>query len=320
MKKADLFTLASEARREAYVTAVMAPSTGMPVAGLLGGQIPREVFYAMGILPITVASTDGHAMEFSLRKDFCDLLVATEGYALSEKCPLLFASQSLIADDFCSRRCQWLQGLSASKPSFIYHSALRSAQGEDGSNHLLQLIEFLETTYHRSFQEEELKKVIQVRQNLREKREKLFEQSQGVITGQELKTLFFGLEYQLTLESADQYLDACLDVFENQTVKGSFNKETELLGVFDLGLIAQDPIFYPKGWPAWRCSCEGDPWVKVTEPTLKGLSQAYGERSQTFLKPEITMGNCSKFSAPLKVVYGPEPKLQRNDEEGIASL
>lgn len=291
----DFLKAVKEARRNAYVTAVMALGQGDALCGVMGRIVPREIFYGLGIQPLSVASTDGYTMEYATKDPQCPLLKATLGYAESGKCPLLYSVGALVLAGDCPKRIafgEWLD-----KPTFIYQPG-----------QALELIAWLEERFSVSFREDRYQEAVRVRQSLADKRETLSQllREKGQ-AGFVLKEILFGLEYQFGLDVQAAYLDEAL-VLARELVpeKGNLPGE-DLVATFDFGLVAEAQGNYPKAyWPALDMACDGEAWPKFTGTRLSDLEAAY----QVKLQPQAVFKDCCLYEGGLVLDYEPALKLR----------
>lgn len=94
-----------DARRNAYVSALIAGETGRTVVGHLG-WIPTAELWAVGAWPIPIVSQDDTTLSYTkeVSEPICPPLRATIGYAMKDKCPLIHASQTVVINTLCPQR------------------------------------------------------------------------------------------------------------------------------------------------------------------------------------------------------------------------
>lgn len=91
-------------RNNAFVTALALSGEGRHIAGIYGVDVPREILWAMDIVPINVFGIDGsniEAAEKFMDKKSCSLLKASYGYVITDRCPFSHFADVIIGTDYC---------------------------------------------------------------------------------------------------------------------------------------------------------------------------------------------------------------------------
>ncbi|PKK40131.1 hypothetical protein ABB02_00637 [Clostridiaceae bacterium JG1575] len=301
---------AKEARRKAYVTSVVALMQGQPIAGVMGKRIPRELFYAMGIIPLTVAATDGYAMAHALKKSAaqCDLMRATEGYLRSDQCPLLHSSASLITDDLCPGRSRWLKELSHLRPIFEVKKQSASAQERPYED----LIEFLQEGYGVHYDDQKLRAFLTEYNEACEDHQALLQQMHlRACTYQQMHLVQFGLEYQLTFAAKKQWIQRALEEIQLLPLRPVKKSHQAVNATFDFGCPQASEAFYRKIIPNQEAmflppdpACDGETWQKVGSLDLGGLQQKYRGNRGSFSAWEMPIfDGCPIYSGEGVLCY-----------------
>lgn len=118
----DLLDEYRDARRNAFVTALMINSSGKYIAGIFGVNIPREILWALDIVPINIYSIDDSniaAAEKLIDSENCSVIKASYGYYITDKCPLTHFSDIIIGTDLCHKKLSMIQKLGDKKKIYI---------------------------------------------------------------------------------------------------------------------------------------------------------------------------------------------------------
>ncbi|MDF2678380.1 MAG: putative R-2-hydroxyglutaryl-CoA dehydratase subunit [Bacillota bacterium] len=146
-------------RRNGFVSALMLHSEGKKIAGIYGVNIPREILWALDIIPINVYSIDETNIEEAdkyLNKHFCSLIKASYGYAIMDKCPFLHFSDIIIGNNMCSKKIDMFSKLNFKKVYIMNeHNDINSL-----INEFKQLISFLENEFSIKLDERKLVSII----------------------------------------------------------------------------------------------------------------------------------------------------------------
>ena len=97
----------AELRHNAFVSVLELGSEGKHVAGIYGVNVPREILWAMDIVPINVFGIDGsniEAAEKIMSKKSCSLLKASYGYIITDKCPFSHFAHIMVGTDYCGKK------------------------------------------------------------------------------------------------------------------------------------------------------------------------------------------------------------------------
>lgn len=117
-------------RHKAFVTAFEMKSEGKDIAGIYGKNIPREIFWALGIIPINIFGIDGSnidAAEKLIDKKSCSLLKASYGYVIADRCPFSHFADILIGTNYCFDKECMINKLGNIKEGYIINEHKNSA-------------------------------------------------------------------------------------------------------------------------------------------------------------------------------------------------
>lgn len=150
-----------EMRQMAFVSAYELNGSGKHIAGIYGANVPREIFWAMDIIPVDVFGIDGsnikEAEKYMDEKD-CSLVKASFGYVITDRCPFSHFASVMAGTDFCTHKESMIHGLEGIKDTYILkecRNAVKLVQECKG------LIEFLERKFRVEFDEKRLADVVE---------------------------------------------------------------------------------------------------------------------------------------------------------------
>jgi len=200
-----------DARRNAFVTALTLNSSGRKIAGIFGTNIPKEIIWAMDIVPINIYSNDGsniEAAEKVLQKENCSLINASYGYAITNKCPLTHFSDIVVGNDMCINKLSMLSKLSDLKKTYILH------EHNDVDNMVLEYKEFA-TYFEKEFNVEininKLTYAIKITNEINIKMQELFKlfiSKSNLINIEDLYNIIYGSQFILDLDERYEKLSA----------------------------------------------------------------------------------------------------------------
>lgn len=150
-----------EMRHRAFVTAYELDSTGRHIAGVYGVNVPREIFWAMDIIPVDVFGIDGSNMreaeKYMDEKD-CSLLKASFGYVITDRCPFSHFARIIVGTNGCSNRESMIHKLEDTKDIYIIneHKSANKLEVE-----YRQLIDFLERKFNVVFDNKKLAAIVE---------------------------------------------------------------------------------------------------------------------------------------------------------------
>ena len=95
-----------EMRRNAYIECTENYLTSNTVVGIFGDEMPEELFYACGTIPVPIEGVDSHIFKFANKEEcesFCDVIKSTLTYLTTQKCPILFSAKMYVLQDVCKK-------------------------------------------------------------------------------------------------------------------------------------------------------------------------------------------------------------------------
>ena len=138
-----------------------AKEDGKKVVGQFCLYTPTEIAIAAGAIPVSLCGTRNDsipAAEEVLPRSLCPLIKSSFGYAVSDTCPYLRASDVVVADTTCDGKKKMYELLGAYKPVFL----LQLPQVQNGDalaywrNQFALLVTFLEEQFHVAITEDKL--------------------------------------------------------------------------------------------------------------------------------------------------------------------
>jgi len=200
-----------DARRNAFVTALTINNTGRKIAGIFGTNIPREIIWAMDIVPINIYSNDGsniEAAEKVLQEENCSLIKASYGYAITNKCPLTHFSDIVVGNDMCINKLSMLSKLSDLKKTYILQEL------NDVDNMVLEykrFVAYLEQKFNVEINVNKLTFAIKITNEINKKMQELFKlfiSKPYLINIDDLYNIIYGNQFILDLNERYEKLSA----------------------------------------------------------------------------------------------------------------
>lgn len=183
-----------EARRNAYIECTENYLSSNTVVGLFGDDLPEELFYACGLIPVPIEGVDPHIFKFGKEEEgegFCDVIKSTLIYLTTQKCPILYSCKMYVLEDFCKNFSNILKA-NTEKPVLIYKTEN-------------ELIKTLCQVYGTQYNEETRQKAKQDLDYIKSVLEKLAYHSD--IEAEELFLLKFYSKYMTNLSERRKYFE-----------------------------------------------------------------------------------------------------------------
>ena len=89
-------------RREAYVEAAENYLSSANVIGIFGEDLPLDILYAYGLLPVPCEGTDSAIFKFGDMENICDVIRSSVIYLKTDKCPILFSCSMYLIENTCT--------------------------------------------------------------------------------------------------------------------------------------------------------------------------------------------------------------------------
>ena len=181
-----------------------AKEDGKKVVGQFCLYTPSEIAIAADAIPVSLCGTRNDsipAAEEVLPRSLCPLIKSSFGYAVSDTCPYLRASDVVVADTTCDGKKKMYELLAAYKPVFLLQ--LPQVQNDDAlgywRNQFVLLVKFLEKQFRVAITDDKLAAAVNQGNRLRLALKKLMDLARhkpSPITGMEMveiafKTSFF---------------------------------------------------------------------------------------------------------------------------------
>lgn len=147
----------NDMRHKAFIAALELKSSGKHIAGIYGVNIPREILWALDIVPINIFGIDGSNIKAAGEHmvHSCSLIKASYGYIVTDRCPFSHFADIIIGTDYCSEKKQMIQKLDELKQIYIIN--------ENASDKILEykkLIFFLQQKFNVKLCEDRLSDAI----------------------------------------------------------------------------------------------------------------------------------------------------------------
>ena len=89
-------------RRDAYVEAAENYLSSSNVIGTFGENLPLDILYAYGLLPVPCEGTDSAIFKFGDMENVCDVIKSSVIYLKTDKCPILFSCNMYLIENTCT--------------------------------------------------------------------------------------------------------------------------------------------------------------------------------------------------------------------------
>ena len=223
-----------ELRRNAYVECTENYLSTNTIVGIFGDDLPEELFYACGTVPIPIEGVDSHIFKFGKDGEWaglCDVIKSTLIYLTTQKCPILYSCKMYVLENVCVNFTNALKA-NTEKPVLVY----------DEEDCLIKtLCEVYGTHYDESLRQSAKCDLDYIKNIL----EKLTYYSS--LSTEELFLLEFYSKYMTSLSDRKKYFEALERMI-------SFNKEkNEVKEILSL---------CPRG--NYKSICEGAPNTRIT--------------------------------------------------------
>ena len=111
-----------ELRRRAYVECTQNYLETNTIAGIFGDEMPEDIFYACGVLPIPMEGVDSHIFQFGKEEEWegvCDVVKSTLIYLTTQKCPILYSCKMYVLEPHCQAMIDAIK-MKSEKPLLVY--------------------------------------------------------------------------------------------------------------------------------------------------------------------------------------------------------
>lgn len=112
----------NDMRHNAFIAALELKSNGKKIAGIYGVNVPREILWAMDIVPINIFGIDGSnikSAEEVIDNNLCSLIKASYGYVITDRCPFSHFADVFIGTDYCPNKESMIRKLGELKQVYI---------------------------------------------------------------------------------------------------------------------------------------------------------------------------------------------------------
>ena len=111
-----------DARRNAYIECTENYLSSNTIVGVFGDDIPLEIFYACGTVPVPIEGVDSHIFRFGKEgewQDYCDVIKSTLIYLTTQKCPILYSCKMYVLQNNCQKFIDAIRA-NTEKPVLVY--------------------------------------------------------------------------------------------------------------------------------------------------------------------------------------------------------
>lgn len=318
----NILNVFEDLRRSGYVSALMLNSEMKKIAGIYGFDIPREILWALDIVPINIYSIDDTNIteaEKALEKNYCSLIKASYGYAMLDKCPYIHFSDVIIGNDHCPQKVELIEKLSDFKKAYIINEHM-----DENSliNEYKKLICFLEHEFSIELTENKLYEAIKKNNEINiaiDEIIQIYMTKTNLISCLDLFNIIYGSQFILNLDEKYNKLSELKDVLTNLVNENKFEHTktycTVMITGAPLGGLS-DKILKPLSDMndikfMFSSFCEGENYniADVSKDLLVSLAQKYlknnennklkylADKYETDAIISINLTECSKIEA-----------------------
>nr|WP_312576293.1 2-hydroxyacyl-CoA dehydratase family protein [Sedimentibacter sp.] len=233
----DQLELFKDARRNAFITAITINSDGRHIAGTYGVNIPREILWALDIVPINIYSIDDSnikAAEEFLDKKNCSLIKASYGYAIKDKCPFTHFADIIIGSTMCPNKLSMIKKLEHLKKVLI----LKENYDVDAlALEYRNFASYIEKEFGTRINETKLAYAIRKTNAINKKANELLNlylSKPRIIDCDDLYSIIYGLQFILDLDEKYDKLSAITESFE-KVISESMENNDEIKCILIIG-------------------------------------------------------------------------------------
>lgn len=192
-----------------------AKAAGTPVVGQYCIYSPSEIALAAGAIPVSLCGTKNDAIapaEEILLRSICPLIKSSFGFALTDSCPYLAASDVVVADTTCDGKKKMYELLAQKKTLFL----LQLPQTQDADaliywrDQFVKLCRFYEEQFQVRLTDDRLSAAIQLMNRHRRALRRVFDSARrkpAPLTGMRMLECCFRLSFMADTEEAVRLLE-----------------------------------------------------------------------------------------------------------------
>ncbi len=176
----EIFDEFADARKTGFMNVKKVKDQNIPVVGIYCTYFPQEIAHAMGLATVGLCSTSDETVaeaEKDLPKNLCPLIKSSYGFGKTDKCPFFHFSDVVIGETTCDGKKKMYEMMSEFKD--VYIMELPNSQSADArelwKKEVRKVAAFLEERFDTELTYENLKKAIEVTNDIRRARQELCE-------------------------------------------------------------------------------------------------------------------------------------------------
>ena len=206
---------------------------GKNIIGIYCGYAPLEVIRAMGAAPAVLcafANKTIEAAETFLPANLCPLIKSSYGFLKTDTCPFFAISEAVIGETTCDGKKKMFELIADLKPMHVMDLPQLPDQQEALENWTVmikKLKDFLETTFNRKINDQDVEKEIQATNEKNRLMNRIFEFA--ALTPTPVSWLeFYDLTYlgqAATTEDMLKILNTCVAKLEKRVAEGIYHGE-----------------------------------------------------------------------------------------------
>ncbi|MDY3119100.1 MAG: double-cubane-cluster-containing anaerobic reductase [Peptoniphilus sp.] len=176
----EIFEEFADARKTGFMNVKKVKDQNIPVVGIYCTYFPQEIAHAMGLATVGLCSTSDETVaeaEKDLPKNLCPLIKSSYGFGKTDKCPFFHFSDVVIGETTCDGKKKMYEMMREFKD--VYIMELPNSQSADArelwKKEVRKVAAFLEERFDTELTYENLKKAIEVTNDIRRARQELCE-------------------------------------------------------------------------------------------------------------------------------------------------
>lgn len=208
LKLPENFQSYGDARRAGFMRLKEAKENGARVVGVYCSFVPHELILAAGASAVPLCATSEEpiaAAEADLPRNLCPLIKASYGFAKTDTCPYFYFSDFIVGETTCDGKKKMFELLNDIKETYVLQlpSSRNAAALELWKKEIIAFKEKLESFYHITITDEDIRQAIRRKNRERKVMKAFFELgilNPSPISGYELSTRTDSSGFELNID------------------------------------------------------------------------------------------------------------------------
>lgn len=193
----------NDMRHNAFIKALELKNKGKNIAGIYGVNVPKEILWAMDIVPINIFGIDGSnikSAEEVMDNNLCSLIKASYGYVITDRCPFSHFADVVIGTNYCPHKESMIHRLEGLKQVYIIKE---NKNANELASEYKKFAEFLQQKFNVILDEDKLLDIVNktnaVSKIINEIKDIYFHYT-GVISAMDLINIVYGSQFVFDLD------------------------------------------------------------------------------------------------------------------------